>query len=97
MQFLDPKREWRDDDEDVAAFHRRFKRSRKLQIALGMNVGGSCPTHWLVRVLDRLGVKTRKKQFRVQGTKQRHRKFWIDPRSWNCPYRASVCATLPER
>ena len=71
MQFLDPKREWRDDDPEVIAFHRRFKRSRKLQMALGMNVGNSNPTLWLTRVLDRLGLKTKGKQFREEGTSDR--------------------------
>ena len=98
MKFLDPKREWRDDDQEVIAFHRRFKRSRKLQMALGMNVGGSNPTLWLTRVLDRLGLKTKGKQFREDdGSGDHHRKYWIDPNTWNDPYRTSICATFPER
>lgn len=95
MKFIEPGREWLNDDEEVAEFHRCFQKSKPMQLALGMNVGQSKPVHWLHRVLDRLGLGTKSKQFRVEG--ERKRKYWVDPEVLNCSVRTSVCATFFER
>ncbi len=95
LELLDVNRQWREDSPELVEFHRRFKASKRLQKALGMNVGKSTPMHWFQRVLFRVGLNTKKKQVR-EGEKRFHI-YWIDPETWNDAYRKAILQTFPNR
>ena len=95
MELLNLDKKYREDDPELVEFHRTFKASKKKQRALGMNVGNSTPMHWFVRVVKRVGLALKKKQLRENGA--RPYEHWIDPASWNHPYRQAILDTLPER
>ncbi|MGH2414495.1 MAG: hypothetical protein ACRDEA_12585, partial [Microcystaceae cyanobacterium] len=95
LSLLDLNQHWSEDHPQLVEFHRQFKASKRLQMALGMYVGRSTPMHWWQRVLFRVGLNTKSEQRRVEG--ERMRFYAIDPKTWNDVERRAILEALPVR